>query len=102
MKKIKNIFIIFSMRQSFDLSLNLFIIIKIKEDFMWCLETIIELNQKAIEAYIDGRHLAEAYKDVGINSNIQDSNDIFDQNELNEIASSLKGDHVNITSSRWI
>lgn len=69
---------------------------------MWCLETIIKLNQKAMEAYIDGRHLAEAYKDTGINSNIQDSNDVFSESELNEIAYSSKGDHVNVTSSRWI
>jgi len=69
---------------------------------MWCLETIIELNQKAMEAYIDGRHLAEAYKDVGINSDIQNSNYIFDESELNEIAYSLKGDQANVTSSRWI
>jgi hypothetical protein len=69
---------------------------------MWCLETIIELNQKAMEAYIEGRHLAEAYKDVGINSDIQNSNYIFDQNELNEIALNLRENDVQITSSRWI
>lgn len=69
---------------------------------MWCLETIIELNQKAMEAYIEGRHLAEAYKDVGVNSDIQNSNYIFDQNELNEIALNLRENDVQITSSRWI
>jgi hypothetical protein len=69
---------------------------------MWCLETIVELNQKAMEAYIEGRHLAEAYKDVGINSDIQNSNYIFDQNELDEIALNLRENDVQITSSRWI
>lgn len=34
---------------------------------MWCLETIIELNNKAKERYDAGDHPLRAYQDVGCN-----------------------------------
>ena len=71
---------------------------------MWCIETIIELNQKALEMYIEGRHLAEAYSAVGINAEFKaDKAEICTENEFSNIVSHLQENKdVEVTSSRWI
>lgn len=71
---------------------------------MWCLETIIALNKKAMEMYIEGRHIAEAYAATGINSDLSVVRcDEYTNDELDLVVSDLQENkNVEITSSRWI
>lgn len=71
---------------------------------MWCLETIVELNRKAMEMYIQGRHIADAYAAVGINSTFAPENcDDCSQEQFDEVVQDLQEDRdVTIASSRWI
>lgn len=71
---------------------------------MWCLETIVDLNKKAIEMHIQGRHMADAYAAVGINASFETENsDEYSQEQLDEVMKDLQENKdVEIASSRWI
>lgn len=71
---------------------------------MWCLETIVDLNRKAMEMYIQGRHIADSYAAVGINASFETENsDEYSQEQLDEVMKDLQENKdVEIASSRWI